>query len=246
MTECLLNNERCFIEQKSWKAVLRSVVEESSSIADRSEVVVELLCLKANIPGFFVDITNIICGPNRDLGHINKIAIRLRHQRVELLKWHCNYESILNWGPRIFPGSAQYDSHCKVFATYLSSIMISTRLLAAISPSERPELEEETQGYANQMQDLELEVKSESAQTALFMAQTLGVAQATKATAPDWRDTEAVSPSSSTTLSISPSTLSSTTLNSDGKDDEKDPSGLGVIEVWKFERWCKLFGRKLS
>ena len=245
MTECLLNNERCFLEQKPWKAVMRSVIEESPTITDRSEIVVELLCLKANIPGFCVDITNIICGPDRDLGHINKIAIRLRHQRAGLLKWHCSYESILNWVPHICPGSPQYDGHCKVFATYLSSIIISTRLLAAISPSERPELEEETQGYANQMEDLELEVKSASAQTALFMAQTLGVAQAAKATAQDWRDTGAASPSSSTTLSISPSTLSSTTLNSEGRDEQGDGSGLGLIEVWKFERWNKIMGRKL-
>jgi hypothetical protein len=52
------------------------------------------------------------------------------------------------------------------------------------------------------------------------MAQTLGVAQATKMTADDWKE-------------VKPVII------------ENQPDTNGLIERWKFERWCKTFGRKM-
>jgi hypothetical protein len=186
MTEALLNNERCFLEQDAWRAVLRSVILDDELIADRSEIVIELMILKSNIPGFFVDVTNIIYHHDPDRTHINAIACKIHQLRVDLLKWHSNYEFSLSCAPAIYPGSAEYDRRCKVFATYLSCLIISSRLLGAISPTERVELEEETQVLAGRMLDLEIEVKSTSSAACMFMAQTLGVSQATIATSEDW------------------------------------------------------------
>jgi hypothetical protein len=187
MTEALLTNERCFLEQDAWKDVMRSVIVDDTLISDRSQIVIELMILKSNIPGFFVDITNILLSENEpDYVHINAVACKIHQLRVDLLKWHSDYESVLSSAQPIYPGSAEYDRRCKVFATYLSCVIISSRLLGAISPTERVELEEETQVLAGQMLDLEIEVKSTSSAACLFMAQTLGVAQATIGTSGDW------------------------------------------------------------
>jgi hypothetical protein len=226
MTEALLNNERCFLEQESWRAVLRSVIKDDALISDRSDIVIELMILKSNIPGFFVDVTQII--KNRDdpdRAAIDKVACQIRQLRVDLLKWHSSYEFLLSCAPEIFPGSAEYDRRCKVFATYLSCLIISSRLLGALSPTERTELEDETQILVGQMIDLELEVKSTSSAACLFMAQTLGVSQATMASSQDWLKT---------------------VLSQDKTEDGEKSDGSGLIETWKFESWCKLFGRKLS
>jgi len=96
--------------------------------------------------------------------------------------------------------------------------MITSRLLEAVCAAERPELEQTTQSLIGQMFDLELEVHNSP--TSLFMAQTLGVAQATKMTADDW-------------IEAKPAIV-------EGQLDTK-----GLIERCKFERWCKTFGRKM-
>jgi hypothetical protein len=219
MTEALLNGERCFLEQKPWQKVFQSlVIHDGFQISDQSEITVSLIMLKAFIPGFFVDITNIILPdtvPDFDLVH--NVASRLRQQRANLLKWNIRYQEVLKQYPDMRPGSTEYDSHCKVYATYLSCIMISSRLLAAISGFERPELEATTQKLADEMIALDLGVKSSSEQTCLFMAQTRGVAGSIKQTAADWRDGEA---------------------------DDYGVSSGGLLEKWKLECWCTTMARK--
>ncbi|TVY32632.1 Uncharacterized protein LSUB1_G007880, partial [Lachnellula subtilissima] len=190
MTECLLNSEHCFLEQKPWQNLFRSlIVDNGFQISDQSEITVSLIMLKAFIPGFFVDVTSIICSSTpADPDFVHTITSNLRQQRVNLLKWNTRYAKVLQLYPDMRPGSAEYDSHCKVYATYLSCIMISSRLLAALSQCERAELEIVTQGFADEMIEMDQRVKSSSEQTCLFMAQTRGVAGSIKLTAADWRD----------------------------------------------------------
>lgn len=236
MTEALLNNERCFLEQPAWKDVLRSVTTpDAPLISDRSSIVVELMVLKCNIPGLCVDVTNMICHQaDPDPSFIIEIACRIHQLRVDLLKWHGQYENILRNAPAILPGTAEFDRRCKVFATYLSCMIISSRLLGSISPTERSELEEETQVLTGQMLALELEVKNASLQTYLFMAQTLGVSHATIKTSELWRD------SSEKGERIEDEN------GNEQPDTPESPGPRSLIESWRFERWNKLMGRKTS
>jgi len=249
MTEALLNNERCFLEQDAWKEVMRSVIVEDALISDRSDIVIELMVLKSNIPGFFVDITNIILSESYpNYAHINQTACKIHQLRVDLFKWHSSYEFLLSCAPKIRPGSAEYDRRCKVFATYLSCVIITSRLLGAISPTERVELEEVTQILAGQMLDLELEVKSTSSAACLFMAQTLGVAQATIATSEDWlrEEYEDFGQGVGKLESVSPEGFVSPTGLSSASGSSGVPEQRDLIEVWKFVKWNKLCGRKMS
>lgn len=215
---------------------MRSAIMDDVLIADRSDIVIELMILKSNIPGFFVDVTKLMLSPNPDRARIVSVALRIHQLRIDLLKWNNNYETLLSRAPTISAGSAEYDRRCKVFATYLSCIIISSRLQGALSPSERVELEEDTQTYAAQMQDLDLEVKSTTSAAALFMAQTLGVAKATLATSKDWLQGERIAKLES----ISPEGFTSVSPES---EEREDPTGL--IHFWKFARWNKLCGRKI-
>jgi len=214
----MLNNERCFLEEEAWKGVFRSSIIKSSLISDRSEIVISMLILKASIPGLFVDVTDFICvetDPN--VQAIKETESQARQLRLDLRKWRGDWETILTRCPDVRLDLIEYDKQCKDFAVYLSCVIITNRLLAAVSSSERLELEFETQCLCHEMLDLEMEVKSLSSHSSLFMAQTVGVARATIATARDWR-----------------------------LIDETDSNPTGLVDVWKFEKWCRLFGRKLS
>ena len=222
MTECLLHGEPCFLEQPSWQEVMKSVIlVEESPISDRSDIVLSLLMLKCRIPGFSHEVTNMIClNPSPSKIEIEDLSSRLRQHRLNFLDWYARYQSIMNnFLPELSPGSPDYDSHCKVFANYLSCMMITNRLLESVCEFERESLEETTQSLISQMFDLEFEVKDSPTQ--LFMAQTLAVAQGTRLTAEDWREAKPVIV------------------------DGQHLDTKGLIERWKLERWYATFGRKM-
>lgn len=245
MTEALLTNQRCFLEQDIWKDVLRSVAKPTAPlISDRSPIVVDLMVLKCNIPGLCVDVTNMICHQlDPSPSFMIETACRIHLLRVDLLKWHTRYEAILRDAPPILPRTAEFDRRCKIFATYLSCMIISSRLLGAISPTERSELEAQTRVLTGQMLDLEKEVKSTSLQTHLFMAQTLGVSHATIKSSELWMDMDAGE------REVKEEVLESED-GVDGHEQHPDtpesPGPRGLVERWKFERWNELMGRKVE
>lgn len=223
MTEALLNNEHCFLETDEWKEALRSVIKEDALISDRSGIVVELMILKSNIPGFFCDVEDIVEGEGElDEVAVNGLTCRIHQLRVDLMKWHSSYELLLCSAPEILPGSPEYDRGCKTFGTYLSCVIIVSRLLGALAPSERVELENETQMLAKHMLDLEIEASTTSSAVCIFMAQTLGVSRATIATSKDW--------------------LMDETVDIGDNSPKKEPRE--VIASWKFDRWNRALGRK--
>lgn len=217
MTECLFNGNHCFLEQKAWQKVMISCIQDTPTLTDRSEIVMSLLMLKAFIPGKFEDVTSIICRAGQvGTPEVNTIATRLRKLRSDLLAWNSRYESTFQEKAKIQSSSGEYDNHCKVIATYLCCMIISTRLLAALSSAERPELEKTALVLADQMFQLEEEVRDVSVQTTLFLAQTLGVSHSIKMTTHDW----------------------------DGLGEHNDRSD-GVIARSTFERWNQVCGRKI-
>lgn len=262
MTEALITGKRCFLEKKAWKDVMRAtIIPDDDLISDRSEIVIELMILKSNIPGYFVDVTNVILSEYvPDYMHNNVIASKIQQLRADLIDWHARWQYLLSCAPVIQLGSAEYDRKCKTYATYLSCVIIASRLLSALSPTERAELEMETRISANQMLDLELEVKSTSSAACLFMAQTLGVAQATLACSQDWlkeRDEystpggdrvqklESVSPEGFVSPGSLTFSLSSRSESGSVSGNGDTPEQRDLIEVWKFERWNELCGRKM-
>jgi len=225
-TEALINNERCFLEQEAWESVFRSIVVDNNSvISERSEIVISLLILKSRIPGMAKDVTEVVCNQwDENTPDINALVSKAQKLRADLLNWQRDYEDYLSLLPEPKPGSVEHDERCKVIAIYFSCIMIISRLLGAIVPSRRVELEKHTQSYAQQTLDLEREVKAIGSQASFFMAQTAGIARATKATTQDWLETSKV----------------------EVEMEEHRGSRGAIIEARKFERWNKLMGRRIT
>lgn len=218
-TECLLNGVRCFLETKPWQEVMRSVIQENSGISDRSEITVSLIMAKTFIPGLTVDVCNIICVDTPPpSSFIEDVTDRLRKLQLNFKNWYKRYEAILLDVPDRHPGSANHDSHCKIYANYIACHLITSRLLAAISPKYRRESEDVAQTLSNSMLKLESEVNS--GPSYYFMAQTIIAARATRDTKEEWK------------------------VMSDD-EDEKYTDSRGLIERWKLEQWAGAL-RKVS
>jgi hypothetical protein len=220
MTESLLNNERCFLAQPAWQAVFQSlIVPGPSEISDRSETVVSLLIIKSRVSALFADITAAVCSPHAyDSSQANHIVSQASALRSDLLQWRSSYEHLLVQTPIPCIGTVEYNKRCEIISTYISCSMLANRLLTAISfnSCKSAELEGETQLLAAQMLALESQVKDVCPHTRLFLAQAVFVAKATMATAGEW------------------------------VAESCESGGEIIIEKWRFERWCWLFGRKVS
>jgi hypothetical protein len=220
MTESLLNNEKCFLTQPAWQAVFHSLIAPGpSEISDRSKTVMSLLILKSRVSTLFADITAPVCNPHsHDSSQLNLLVSQASALRADLLQWRSTYEHLLAYSLVPCVGTMESNKRCEILSIYASCSMISNRLLVAVSfgSAESAGLEVETQHLAAQMLELEMQVKDVCPHTKLFLAQTVFVAKATIATAGEW--------------------AMSSNWGGDGK----------IIERWKFERWCVLFGRKVS
>ncbi len=220
MTECLLNGEHCYLEQPAWQKTFRSVIEPASLISDRSESVVTLLMAKCNIPGFCADVTTLLFSPiPPTTPEVARLASRIHDLRKRFKDWYERYTEVVKQLTEMGmkPGSRDYDSHCKALANFYSCLIISGRCLAAVDGKERRGLEAEIQELVDKMIELDREVRVCSPPTSLFMAQTLAVSKAARATSEDWQG--------------------------EGGGDASDGSGL--IEKGKWERWCRGFGRRM-
>ncbi|CAD6441889.1 2d48933b-c2e2-4077-9e8d-7469ac408db9 [Sclerotinia trifoliorum] len=222
MTEALLNGERCFLEQSAWQNLLMSVIcnEEYYTVSDRSEIVVLLIMAKSNIPGTFWDMTQLLCREEEpSLEYVVQIQKWCRELRQRFMNWKCKYEALIGEAGDVGEGTMEFDRRAKAYATFLSCVMFSNRLLGCVSPKERIKLERETQKMAKEMLVLDERVRGASKAADLFMQQTAGVAMATQASRRNFE--EGVG--------------------------RTDPGGLrhGFVEKEVFEKWCVSFGRKI-
>jgi hypothetical protein len=222
MTESLLNNEKCFLAQPDWQAVFQSlIVPNQEEISDRSHTVVSLLILKSRVSALFADITDPVCHPEAyNTAQLVSLIAQASALRTDLLQWRSTYEHLLTYTPVPLVGSIEYIKRCEIMSTYISCSIISNRLLTAVSfrSGESAGLEAETQVMAHQTLELEGQVKDVCLHMRLFLAQTVFVAKATIATADDWA----------------------------AEGGGGGGGGGTVIDKWRFERWCGLFGRKVS
>lgn len=127
----------------------------------------------------------IICSKKKpSIAHINKVISRLRKLRNDFLDWHERYELLIADVQDLTPGTANHDSHSKSMSHYTCSVVGITRLLAALVPSERRELEEATQTLAQRM--LKMHKESDGAAATVLMSLSTAVVTSAIATRGDW------------------------------------------------------------
>jgi hypothetical protein len=227
-----MNNERCFFEQGAWKEVLESLILDDPNIADRSEIVISLHILKSSVSSIFTDVQAFICNPdpnprasnsnsNSHVQTLSKLTTRTQAQRTALLQWRHNHHPLLSRPATEGTDILGYTKCCEISATYYTCMMMTNRLLAALSLPESQSLEQETQNMARRLVEMEREVGLLESHARVFMAQALLVARAMLATGEEWEN------------------------NGRRMMDWREGRG-GVVEGGAFERWCGLFGRRVG
>jgi hypothetical protein len=174
----------------------------------------------------FKDTTDLICthiSPD-PVALENLIGAVLQHTK-HLLEWHDQWlaivdtskTNIIRYGDHEpYTTSANSDKWLGIHGTFLSCLLLKYRILVCLAPARFAHLEVECQDIAAQIMRWHERVTARSPQGGLFMTQTLWVGRATVATKEDFSC----------------------------EFGRYQPGRGGMIERWKFEKWCRLLGRK--
>jgi hypothetical protein len=220
ITESILDNQGCFLEQSVWIMTLRSIVTDNPLEPERSPLVMSLLIILLSIPRLFRDITAAICHfPSPPLATIAKLITRAQKLRSSLQCWYSSNfrpDTTLINGPVLCPG---YNRILILF--YICSIY-SNRLNTCMYWSGTPdiqEMEEESQRFASIVVSVYKEETCSNSRSSLLLAQKLPIAEATIESGSDWMQH-----------------LIRGTWQTQ----------LFKMQKQTYEHWCSLFGRKTS
>jgi hypothetical protein len=220
ITESILENHRCFLEQPAWTATLRSIITNNPLIPERSTMAISLFNILISIPGLFRDITAAICDyPDPPLTTLIELISRAQKIRLSLRNW---YSSHIGLDDVPINGLASRDECYKILVLFYISSIYSNRLNTCIyvsGASDMMEREEESQRFANIVVSIYREEAYSKLQSSLLLAQKLPIAEAIIESGDNWKEQLRLS------------------------------SGQGQLfkmPAQTFKHWCALFGRKTS
>lgn len=230
-----LSNTPCFLEQSQWQVVIREAVNEDATLLNDKEFVIALWGGLIDLPRLFKDTTALLmasCPPSQKA--IDDLTERLLAKRKNLMIWL----SLIRKNPIINDGGLTDDENgVLVFSpdfdyktmgpwcltrmalrgTYAVCRMVKSRLLFAISPEKFQPLEAEAQDIARRLLSLQDEMAA-AKNSALVYNQFMAQGS--------W--------------------IAKGILETKDIWGEKRDRGEGMLEKWKFEKWNKVIGRKIS
>jgi hypothetical protein len=218
ITESILNNEKLFLDEPVWRAVLRSVISDNLLEPERTTMVNSILTILISIPGLFKDFTDAICNdPQQSLTTMIELVSRARQCRVSLRNWYCTHI-----GPDGTPINRPVfcDGYYKILVLfYICSIYVN-RLNTCIfwtGESGIEEMEDESQRFAKNIVSMYREEAYKDLPSSLLLSQKVPIAEATIQSGDEWKKQWVLSESRSQLFRIPKQT---------------------------FCYWCSLFGRK--
>jgi hypothetical protein len=216
MSECLLRNEECFLEEPEWKRVLSSMSTSSSnSPTDREPVAISLWTRMLPIPRLFRQTTLYICtSTHPDPALRDEILLQAYDTRQDLISWLREYHLFYQ---RYQYKITEFKLH-ELLAVALAMQILLQRLIVALQPLDpgSPLMEQETQGNAERIVALQDEAAAAGRpRTSILVAQKVFIAKAAIASRDDWG-----------------ATLGAT--------------GRGVVPREVFQRWSDLLMRKID
>ncbi|OCL09252.1 hypothetical protein AOQ84DRAFT_272020, partial [Glonium stellatum] len=92
ISESIVNNKECFLEQPSWKQTMRSMIIENGAAPERSAMVISLLIHMTLIPRLFRDVTEAICNrTSSSTVGADELKCRASRLRASLQCWRWDY-----------------------------------------------------------------------------------------------------------------------------------------------------------
>jgi hypothetical protein len=214
----ILRNESSFLDQPSWKQLLRSMTLEVSHVPERSKAVISLTILMTTVPRLFHDVTEVVCQQKpADAVTLNDLLVRAQDLNSRLRLWYLSY----------FDKNVEFeiqnpltDGYCKIVVFFCYCAIFSNRLLIAIARSDNAfikEIENESRHFSACLLRFRKLPAFSNIQGALFVVRKCCLAEATLHTSAEW-------------MSEQPS---------------KGSTPLPLVRRDAFERWCTLFYRSV-
>jgi hypothetical protein len=217
LSENLLRNEECFLEEQEWQAILSSMaIASPSQPTDRHPIITSLWTHMSPIPRLFRQTTTYIYTSTHP-DHALRDELLLRAYDIR--------QTLLSWGEEFHAFQQQYQSQVfelklhELLGVALAMQILLQRIIVALQPLDPDAvlLEMETQGTAERLVALQNEaMHAMHPRTTILLAQKVFIARAAIASKDDW---------SGGMFGV---------------------TARGVISREIFGRWCELLGRKLD
>ncbi|KIY04210.1 uncharacterized protein Z520_00903 [Fonsecaea multimorphosa CBS 102226] len=228
VTEALINGTPCFLAEEAWREVFRSAILPNDLWGERTELVMSLWGHLVSAPSMFKTAEELICSRHPVArGTVSSVIDRICHARAALLRWYTEHKvslvplddtreaDIFRCEPSIF--SMSMVRRVQLLGTYLSCVILMSRLLIALAPARFSVLESGCQEMAEKVLRIggQIEASNQPILCGLFVTQTWWVANATIQTRDEWMSSQRFL---------------------DGE----------VINRSTFENWCRAFGRSVA
>jgi len=222
-TEAVMAGTGCFLEQESWKATLRSAIQETTTFSDCSEIVVSLWTRITELPRLFAEIEEVVYNAETaPASRITHLTTRIIQFRQNLLEWRESYR-VLTANTRAKSASgkmtAHFDRRFETLGVYIANMIILNRLMASLNRRAGPLIEDETQQLARELMDLGARAREMNPRAFLFVAFKQAIASAALQTESSWRS---------------------------GYELREDSWPSSCIPWPLYEQWCVAGGRKPS
>jgi hypothetical protein len=188
VSESLVNNTHCYLEQPEWLALYRSLEQETHFLTDRSKLAIDARLAMFPLPGIWHDAGESV--NSAEFLHLDyttlEIEKRCRTAHKQLLDWLEDYKAHCVRLSLASPPPSELALRRELFGATMECLAIVKRLLATVCDTDRCALEIETQALAHLMLDLQKQPSPKHSW--LFSGHEVGVAYTILLTKDQWEE----------------------------------------------------------
>ncbi len=185
VSECLVGNTACYLEEAEWTELYRSLILESHFLHDRSPLTIHMRLLMFPLPGLWHDVGEAITGPELNDDHaLAQLEQRCRNSHRGFIDWMEDYKAHCVRLSLASPPPKELALRRELFGSALECLAIVKRLLATVCDAQRMSLEKETQALAHLILDLQKQPSPKHSW--LFSGHEFGVAYTVMLTKDQW------------------------------------------------------------
>ena len=216
----MLNDDKCFLEHDVWHNVFKSVVSDIRTLSYSNSIIVSLWITISPIPSLFKDVQNAVrMSKDTDPRDIRSLLVRARNIRALLSEWRHQYDKWVS----SYSSSEQLEdgTEYETLGIFMANTIMLNRMSTSLDIRAGSELEDEAQGLARAILEIQRRANATNPRTSLFMAFKAVVAEATIGTKTEWQQAM-------------------------GLELEGHAGANSIISRHVFEHWVNLKGRKIS
>lgn len=156
LTQALINNKHCYLEQPEWTELYRTLISDTKFLHTRSSLTIGIRSLMFPLPGLWHD-TGIVVRSSQIFDDDALLALKDRSAKLqrEFLEWTEEYKNHCVRLSLASPPPEELALRRELFGTSLEGLILVKRLIATVDDRERVRIEMETQALAHLLLELQ-------------------------------------------------------------------------------------------